>query len=132
VNRAVVGIGSNIEPQRYIDMAIAMLAAEHRLLRESRYVRTKAIGRPQSPDYLNGAALVGTTLEREAFIESLHVIEERLGRKRTEDRYADRTIDLDLVAWNGQVLDPDLGTRDFLRNAALQVEPALGERRKAT
>jgi 2-amino-4-hydroxy-6-hydroxymethyldihydropteridine diphosphokinase len=123
MNFAVVAVGSNIEPQRNIDAALALVASRQKVAGESRYVRTKAIGRPEQGDYLNGAWLVQTALDRDEFAEFLKGIEQQLGRIRTADKYAARPIDLDLVVWNGSIVDDDIYTRDFLRNAVLEVAP---------
>lgn len=123
MNTAVVAVGSNIEPQRNIDAALAIVAARQTVSSESRYVRTKAIGRPSQDDYLNGAWLVQTPLGRDEFVQFLKCVENQLGRLRTEDKYASRPIDLDLTVWNGEIVDSDIYSRDFLLNAVLEVAP---------
>ena len=55
----------------------------------------------------------------------LKAIEVKLGRQPGKHRYGPRTIDLDLVVWNGEVIDQDLYTRDYLREAVLAVLPDL-------
>ncbi len=123
MNRAVVGVGSNIDPDRNVPAARALLASSHRLLAESAFVRTAPIGFPDQPDFLNGAFLVETALDRTAFEHDLHRVEQELNRVRTANRNGPRTIDLDLTAWNGAIVDPDYHTRAFLRAA---VDELLG------
>lgn len=123
MNTAVVGVGSNIDPERHIALARSILAEEHRLVTESRYETTKPVGYADQPDFVNGALLVATVLDREAFVAYLHGVEDRLGRVRTANRNGPRTIDLDVVVWNGTVVDPDVHTRAFLRDAVSQVAP---------
>jgi 2-amino-4-hydroxy-6-hydroxymethyldihydropteridine diphosphokinase len=113
----VIGVGSNIEPERNIARARDILAAEHDLLSESTLVRTAPIGYADQPDFLNGAILVRTRLDRRRFVASLKNIESRLGRIRTANKYGPRTIDLDLVVWNGTIVDDDYAARDFLRKS---------------
>ena len=48
-----------------------------------------------------------------------------LGRQPGKHHYGPRTIDLDLVVWNGEIIDEDLYTRDYLREAVLAVWPEL-------
>ena len=63
----------------------------------------------------------------------LRRIETRLGRVRTPDRYAPRTLDLDLCLYGGLVIqkedltipDPDLLTRDFLYIPLLDIDPDM-------
>jgi dihydroneopterin aldolase/2-amino-4-hydroxy-6-hydroxymethyldihydropteridine diphosphokinase len=63
----------------------------------------------------------------------LRVIETQLGRVRGIDRYAARTIDLDLLLFGNEVInedgltlpDPDLWRRPFLAAAVLERAPDL-------
>jgi 2-amino-4-hydroxy-6-hydroxymethyldihydropteridine diphosphokinase len=77
----------------------------------STLVETVAI-RPDGPDdthpnYLNGVALVDTTLSAPALLAVLHDIENDFGRTRTE-RWGDRTLDLDLIVFGDLVEDGNL------------------------
>ena len=122
MNQAVIGIGSNIDPVENTAEAITALAEGQRLLARSRFVWTKPIGPPQ-PAYLNGAVLIETPLDRDALKAWLRGVEDRLGRVRSAERFGPRTIDLDVVVWNGQVVDEDVRTRAFLRQAVSEVWP---------
>jgi 2-amino-4-hydroxy-6-hydroxymethyldihydropteridine diphosphokinase len=121
VTRAVVSIGSNIDPRRNVDRALEILSQRFELLSTSRLVWTDPIGRPDQPRYLNGAVMLDTSLGPEELRRALHRIEEEMGRRRSEDKYAPRRIDLDLVVYDGQVLDCDVESRDFLRQAVREV-----------
>ncbi|MBW7996970.1 MAG: 2-amino-4-hydroxy-6-hydroxymethyldihydropteridine diphosphokinase [Candidatus Glassbacteria bacterium] len=125
MNTAVVSVGSNIEPERNVRAAKDLLAAGHELVSCSEFVRTEPIGHPEQPDFLNGAFLVRTGLNRRDFRASLKEIENRLGRLRRPDKYAARRIDLDIVVWNGRIVDRDYYTRDFVRSACRQLLPDL-------
>jgi 2-amino-4-hydroxy-6-hydroxymethyldihydropteridine diphosphokinase len=59
------------------------------------------------PNYLNGVALVETTLSAAALLAVLHDIEDRHGRTRTE-RWGDRTLDLDLIVFGDLIEDGNL------------------------
>ncbi len=123
MNMAVVGIGSSIRPEEHIALARSALAREHHLVAESSYVTTKAIDRPDDPDFVNGAVLIETELGFVELERRLKSLERRLGRVRTPDRYAPRAIDLDIVVWNGTVVNPDYHERDFVRRAVEEVAP---------
>ncbi len=128
VNRVVIGIGSNIEPREHVEAAIREMRAAHRLLGTSSFTVTKAIGsagEAQQDDYLNGACLIETRMTREELRDWLRKMETRLGRARGPDKFAPRTIDLDIVVWNGEVVDPDLYERDFLRAAVRELCPEV-------
>lgn len=67
----------------------------------STFYWTAAIDRPEQPDYLNGIFEIQTTLPvKKITSELLQPIEQQLGRVRSADRYASRTLDLDLVLYN--------------------------------
>ena len=60
-------------------------------------------------------------MNQEEFSAYLKKIEDRLKRDRTQPRFGPRTIDLDVVVWNGKVVDRDYYTREFLKNAVDEV-----------
>jgi 2-amino-4-hydroxy-6-hydroxymethyldihydropteridine diphosphokinase len=97
--RAIISIGSNIMPSENLRKSIRLLAKQARLCRISRVYRSPAENRPEQPLYYNCAVLIETGLSPERLRgEVLAVIEKNLGRIRTADKFAARTIDLDLVA----------------------------------
>lgn len=55
------------------------------------------------PDYLNGVAILHTTLSASGLLAVLHAIESVHGRTRTE-LWGDRTLDLDLIVF-GDVIE---------------------------
>lgn len=67
----------------------------------STFIWTAPVGFAAQPDFYNGAYLIATDLDRDEFEAYLKRIEQRLGRVRTAIRSGPRTIDLDLVIWNG-------------------------------
>ena len=123
MNRVVIGVGSNIDPEENIAAAREMVAQEFRFLGASRLRRTAPIGTTDQPHFLNGAFLVETELDRGKLKERLLAIEARLGRVRTPDRSGPRTIDLDPVVFNDEIVDPDYDDRDFLRAAVQELLP---------
>ena len=125
MNRAVIGVGSNIEPGVNVPRARERIAERHVILAESPLVETSPVGYVDQPDFTNGALLLETRADCERLKADLKAIEVMLGRPPGENRYGPRTIDLDIVVWNGEVIDPDLYTRDYLREAVLAVLPDL-------
>ena len=59
---------------------------------------------PEAPGYVNAVALVTTRLAPEILLGMLHAIEDENGRVRHE-RWGDRTLDLDLIAYGDEVFD---------------------------
>lgn len=125
MNRAVIGVGSNIEPEINVPRARERIAERHLIVAESPLVETSPVGYVHQPDFTNGALLLETRVDRQRLKADLKAIELMLGRRPGENRYGPRTIDLDIVVWNGEVVDQDLYTRDYLREAVLAVLPDL-------
>jgi 2-amino-4-hydroxy-6-hydroxymethyldihydropteridine diphosphokinase len=125
MNRVVVGLGSNINPDRNLAEAQMQMAEKFRIVAMSPIVETAPVGYTNQPNFKNGTVLLETPLSRENVQGVLKRIETNLGRERGVNRYGPRTIDLDVVVWNGRVVDPTYYTRDFLRNAVLAVLPDL-------
>ena len=125
MNRAVIGVGSNIEPERNVPEARRHIAHRHVIVAASPFVQTRPLGYADQPDFTNGALLVETAAERERLRADLKAIEALLGRRHSDNRDGPRTIDLDIVVWNGRIVDADLYTRDFLRESVLAVLPEL-------
>lgn len=124
-HRVVIGVGSNILPEVYIPLALESVRNAHTLLAESDRVVTRPIGFKDQPDFINGVLLIETEMERNELKAWLHRVEADLGRVRTSNINGPRTIDLDIVVWDGEIVDPDFDTRDFLRQAVYQVWPEL-------
>lgn len=108
MNRALVLLGSNIDKERQLPLAVAALR-ELGLREVSPAYETAPVGTDHPETFLNAAALLVTDLEAPALRRALRELEARMGRVRDpDDSFAPRLIDLDLVVWNGQVLDPDV------------------------
>jgi len=125
MNRAVIGIGSNIQPKENIPKAISKIAQLYRILRQSRFVETHPVGDKGQPHFLNGAILIETDMEQDELKEHLRKVERELGRIRGVDRNEPRTIDLDIVVWGEKIVDEDVYEREFLREAVREVCPTL-------
>jgi 2-amino-4-hydroxy-6-hydroxymethyldihydropteridine diphosphokinase len=96
-----VSVGSNIEPERHVEAALALLMNRVSVTAVSMFYRTAPIGRPEQAPYLNGVFEMLTDLPaREVTPVILNPIETQLGRVRSEDRFASRTLDLDLILYN--------------------------------
>ncbi len=77
----------------------------------SSLVETPALtlpGAPAQPNYLNGAIVVETNLPPRDLLDTLLRVERALGRDRSSgERWAPRTIDLDLLLYGDAVIDED-------------------------
>jgi 2-amino-4-hydroxy-6-hydroxymethyldihydropteridine diphosphokinase len=129
MNSAIIGIGSNIEPGANVEAAVELVAGRCRLAARSDLVWTDPIGIADQPRFLNGAILIETELALDALKEFLHQVEDSLGRVRGGPRFGPRTIDLDVLVFNGQVIHPDVAARPFVRDAVEQLWRARGGQR---
>jgi GTP cyclohydrolase IA len=133
VTRAVVSIGSNVDPDSNVPAAIARLRGAQfvDVLAVSPTYRTPAVGPPGQPEFHNAAVLVATDLDPAGLRHELRAVEGALGRVRTGDRFAPRTIDLDIVLFEGFegsvdgsiIPDPDLERYPHLAVPAADVAP---------
>ena len=131
---AYIAVGSNILPDENVPAAVALLAEKLELMSISNFYRTRALHRPEQADYRNGVVAVRTALgPLEVCDEVLRPIEAQLKRKRSQDKYAARTVDLDLILYGDEVArekglylpDPDLRERPFIAVPLLELAPDL-------
>ncbi len=98
MHRVYLSIGSNIQPEINLPKAIDLLNGFGTVRAISSAWESHAVGAPGQPNFLNACVLLETSLPRGNLKEKLvHPIETALGRKRTSDKNAPRTIDLDLI-----------------------------------
>ncbi len=106
--RVLVSVGSNVGRERNVPEALRRLRRHPALDVEavSRVFRSAAVGGPDgAPDFFNAAVLARTHLSALQLRDALRQLEAELGRVRTEDPNAPRTIDLDLVFYGDTVTD---------------------------
>lgn len=65
---------------------------------------TEAWGKEGLPPHLNQAILIHTLLEPLELLETIHAIEEKLGRIRQE-KWGVRVIDIDIIYFDSQVIN---------------------------
>ncbi len=96
----IISVGSNIEKERHLPEAISLLR-DHRNIEVravSRIYESEAVGGPtEAPPFFNAVVVARTELGPEELRDELREIERVLGRVRTSDKNAPRTIDLDVV-----------------------------------
>lgn len=105
---AYIGLGSNLDdPHEHVKNAVQELDQhpQIQLKRLSPWYQSQAIG-PEQPDYINGAALIATSLDAETLLDALQQIEQEHSRVRKE-RWGPRTLDLDILMFNNTEYQSD-------------------------
>jgi 2-amino-4-hydroxy-6-hydroxymethyldihydropteridine diphosphokinase len=135
--QAVLAFGSNLG-NRGETIADAMVEIAQlpgvTMIRESSLYETIAVKLhgvdPDAPAYLNAVAIVRTTLEPRTLLAELNAIELRHGRVR-EERWGDRTLDIDVISYGAVEQTDDVLTlphprawqRDFVLAPWLEIDP---------
>jgi 2-amino-4-hydroxy-6-hydroxymethyldihydropteridine diphosphokinase len=120
-----IGLGSNISPEINIPRALDLLQEHVSLDALSSIWETPPVG-SHGPNFLNAVALISTPLQADQLRSTvLRTIESRLGRIRTRDQNAPRTIDLDILIYGGQVLDENIWAQAHLALPLSELLPDL-------
>jgi 2-amino-4-hydroxy-6-hydroxymethyldihydropteridine diphosphokinase len=132
--RVFVSVGSNIDPYNNVRSALHLLKRYMTLVGISTVYLTPAEDRPEQSRYYNCVVCGDTKLPARQFVLSvLRPIEAALGRVRTEDKYAARQIDLDLIVYGDTVLKagdlelpaPEIRTRPYVAVPLCELSPGL-------
>ncbi|MCT4643787.1 MAG: 2-amino-4-hydroxy-6-hydroxymethyldihydropteridine diphosphokinase [Carboxylicivirga sp.] len=118
----IIGIGSNIEAEANIPSAIVELQNLGELQKESEVLITKPIGISEQNDFSNAAVLMKVNHSLTDLTKELKSIEDKLGRDRSRPKFGPREIDLDVLMFDGEIVDEDYYTRDFLQILVDQVK----------
>lgn len=133
--RCFIGLGSNLsEPIAQLHRALGTLGKTPSSLlgAVSPLYRNPAVGPGPQPDYVNAVAELHTSLDAPALLTHLQSIELDQGRVRNE-RWAARTLDLDLLLYGNAFIDlphlrvphPRLGGRNFVLYPLYDLAPDL-------
>jgi putative transposase len=120
-NTCIIGIGSNIDAETNISKMLEILKSHVEIIKVSSFIKTKPIGIENQPEFTNGAVKIKANLNREDLTGLLKGIEDQMGRDRTAPKFGPRNIDLDIVVWNGDIVDDDYYTRDFLQKSVGEI-----------
>ena len=130
---AYVALGANLaDPVAQIRAALEVLThlPESRLLHASSLYRTAPVGIHHQPDFINAVAAFETTLSPQALLAALFTVEEQFGRRR-DFHHAPRTLDLDLLLYDNDVIDsprlqlphPRMHLRAFVLAPLVEIAP---------
>ncbi len=101
--RIYISIGSNIEAEQHLRVAIAELRQHYGELQLSSVYESEAVGF-EGDNFLNMVVGLDTGEDVHQVVQTLRQIEDRHGRVRNGPRFSARTLDLDLLLYDELVL----------------------------
>ncbi len=110
----LIGLGSNVtgpwgSPRQTLERALAQLGEPPlNLVAASAIIASEPWGRKDQPVYANAVACIKTRLQPVELLSHLRQIERTAGRERRE-RWGARTLDLDILDYNGLKLNETAG-----------------------
>ena len=104
--RIYISIGSNIEAEKNIRLAIHALQDHYGKLILSSVYESEAVGF-EGDNFLNLVAGVNTDEDVHTVAATLRKIEDDNGRDRNGPRFSPRTVDLDLLLYDDLILKED-------------------------
>ncbi len=96
MNRVYLSLGSNIDPESHIHGAIAALSARYGALIISPVYQTPAVGF-DGDDFYNLVVGLDTAESVQTLATACREIEAAEGRRRSDQRFSARTLDIDLL-----------------------------------
>jgi len=130
---AFLGLGSNLGDRlAMLQKAVDLLYADRKVQVDgvSTVYETEPVGGPEQESFYNLAVRVRTRRSPRRLLALCHQIERQLGRVKTE-RWGPRTIDLDILLWDGRVVaahslqipHPRLAERAFALIPLIELAP---------
>lgn len=107
MNTVFIGLGSNLEnPKQQIKQAVELLKTSlDEKIKVSPYYQSKAIGPGEQPNYINAVAMITTNLAALDVLKRLQAIETQQGRLRGDIQFSPRTLDLDILLYNNELIN---------------------------
>ena len=102
---AYLNLGSNIQPETNLVRAVQLLSKYGEIIKISNVWESKSVG-AEGPNYLNACVLFKSSFAKTDLKEQvIRPLEMQLGRVRYEDKYAPRTIDIDIILFDNQPIN---------------------------
>lgn len=122
-HRAYLSLGSNIRPETNLVRAIELLQACGEIDNISSAWESESVG-ADGPNYLNACVLLVTLLgQMELKEQALLSIETELGRQRGADKFAPRTIDIDIIVFDEKSCDDKYWEQAFVVVPLAEIHP---------
>ncbi len=112
LNKIYLLLGSNIEPRfKYLEEAeqkITELIGD--IIQRSEAYESEPLGFNADQAFLNRVVLISSKLKAVVVLDRINVIELGFGRKRSPGKYASRTIDIDILYFNDEIINTEILT----------------------
>jgi len=105
--RVWVSIGSNVDRERHVRGSVEELRARFGELVVSPVYESRAVGSGEAPPFYNLVVGFDTRESVDTLAACFREIEHAHGRRRSSDKFAPRTLDVDLLIYGGLVLRMD-------------------------
>ncbi len=123
IHLAYLSLGSNIQPERNLVKAIQRLQEHGETKRISSAWESESVG-AEGPHYLNACVLYAARMNVvELKNQVLLPIEAELGRIRTENQFAPRTMDIDIIIFDGKSCDDKFWEQAFVVVPLAEIHP---------
>ena len=107
-----IGLGSNIEhpefgsPIHQLTKAAAALSDDESIkdVEISSLYASTPMGPQDQPDYINAVVQLRCSCSADTLLDKLQQIEQEFGRVRKEERWGPRTLDLDILLFDQQII----------------------------
>jgi len=135
-NTVYIGLGANLnKPKEQLQRAIKTLSAlpDCRVEQTSSFYQSKPMGPQDQGDYINAVIKLSTSISAIALLDSCQKIELEQGRIRKDERWGPRTLDLDLLLYNNDMISmerlviPHYGMkqRNFVLLPLFEISPRI-------
>jgi 2-amino-4-hydroxy-6-hydroxymethyldihydropteridine diphosphokinase len=122
---AYLSLGSNIQPEKHLVRTIQLLQEQVQIEMISSAWESVSVG-ADGPNYLNACLSLITHLSQAELKEQILLsIELQLGRKRSENKFAPRTMDIDIVIFDGQPCNDRYWEQAFVVIPLAQIHPTF-------
>ena len=109
----IILLGSNIKPEYWSEKIISILKVQSSIEKVGKPWKTKAEGSSSAPNFINRAIKLSGQKKIEDWKSLLKEIEKKSGRQKSNDPNSPRTLDLDIVWFDGEWVDNPGLTRPY-------------------
>ena len=122
---AYLSLGSNIQPEENLVRAVRLLQQNGVIDAISGVWESKSVG-AEGPNYLNACVSFVTSLSHSGLKKQVtSPIEQQLGRKRTRNKFAPRTMDIDIVIFDNVSCDDKYWEQAFVIIPLAEIYPTF-------